>query len=305
MDRRSLLSAEQAGVGADGPRGNSNGNGAAVKHSNNYAEFFGADGIDDVDNFNDGVFFSISGGTGGGGVTGGGTGGGDAMVDDGDYFVMDGAGDGSTSSPFPTAEARDEGCFCCVRALDNCFDRVPCFSGYQRLRQNVWMVVSGNSSKYGSLTRYWPSLVFETLIVLLILVNIVMAVLVSEEEYAVDANFVSLYSTTEVISLLVFTVEYALRLWAAPEGRLKRKQRRSRSHPGTMVNLRHGCCSSRLRWIFSPLSILDLVVLLGFYIDALATAAVDAASSSSSSNNNNSNNNNHGNIAILHNSDVK
>ncbi len=268
MDRRSLLS-EARGAGADGA--------AAVKHSNNYAEFFGAGAGDDDDDgdddaaLHDDAFLSRGGVGGGGGGGGGGRGGvvADALADGGGYVVMEGAAD---ASPFPTAEARDEGCFCCVRALDNCFDRVPCFSGYQRFRHGVWMVVSGNSSKYGSLTRYWPSLVFETLIVLLILDNIVMAVLVSEEEYATDAHFVSLYYTTEVVSLLVFTVEYALRLWAAPEGRLKRKQRRSRSRPGTMVNLRHGCCSSRLRWIFSPLSILDLVVLLGFYIDALATA---------------------------------
>jgi hypothetical protein len=168
-----------------------------------------------------------------------------------------------------TTRARDERCCICISLLDGYCGTVPCFTGYTVLRRSVWEVVSGRTSKYGSVTRYYPSLIFELIIFLLIVTNVVLSVLISEENYQTDPDFLSTYGTIEIISTIVFTLEYSLRLWAAPSGREKNARSKRNNE---VVNLQHGCCSSRLRWFMSPLSLLDLLVLIGFYIDYLSTS---------------------------------
>ena len=176
--------------------------------------------------------------------------------------------DGDDANTFSN---RDERCCSCITRLDDYFFTVPCFNGYTQVRRNVWEVVSGRSSKYGSVTRYWPSLMFEMVIFLLIVTNVILSILISEESYALDPEFVATYGTIEIVSTIVFTVEYSLRLWTAPSGRDKHSSKRS-TRRREVVNLQHGCCSSRLRWSLAPLSLLDLLVLIGFYVDYLSTS---------------------------------
>jgi voltage-gated potassium channel len=208
-----------------------------AKHSNNYDEFF-------TDQFS-GEYLTIEG-------------------SDSDFYERD---DDDLSS----FSKREQRCCSCISLLDDYFDSTPCFNGYTRIRRDVWEIVSGRSSKYGSVTRYWPSLIFEIIIFMIIVTNVILSVLISEESYALDSDFVALYGTIEIISTLVFTLEYAIRLWAAPSGRDKNSSKRSRSRR-EVVKLQHGCCSSRLRWCLAPLSLLDLMVLIGFYIDYLSTS---------------------------------
>jgi len=184
-----------------------------------------------------------------------------------EYLTIDGDNDDDDSMDNTT---RDERCCICISLLDGYCGTVPCFTGYAVLRRSVWEVVSGRSSKYGSVTRYYPSLIFELIIFLLIVTNVVLSVLISEETYQQDLDFVSTYGTIEILSTFVFTLEYSLRLWSAPSGREKHVSRRSK-RKNEVVNLQHGCCSSRLRWFLAPLSLLDLIVLIGFYVDYLST----------------------------------
>ena len=182
-----------------------------------------------------------------------------------EYLTIDGDEDDNSFAE------KDERCCICISVLDEYFSSVPCFDGYTHVRRSVWEVVSGRSSKYGSVTRYWPSLIFEFTIFILIIVNVILSVLISEKTYYDDADFQATYHSIEIISTIIFTIEYSLRLWTAPSGREKNRSRRSRSRQVDVV-LQHGCCSSRLRWFLAPLSMLDLLVLIGFYVDYLATS---------------------------------
>ena len=249
-----------------------------MRPTNNYAEFFGADN----------AFDESSHGHYGGANKDGGR---DLMQDGDGYMTLDAQSSGPDSGldyfgasllsgrsdyeDLPDGvPQREERCFRCVRALDQCFDGVPCCDGYEGVRFKTWQIVSGKASKYGQRTRFMPSLIFEGTISVLIVVNIIMAILVSENSYAEDPSFISAYSTTEIISTFIFSVEYVLRLWASPAGRFKKSKRFKRSRrTGEIVRVRYGCCSSRLRWITSPLSILDAIVLAGFYVDSFAIVA--------------------------------
>src|SRR5215470_261774 len=53
------------------------------------------------------------------------------------------------------------------------------------------------------------------LIVLLIVVNL--AAMTLESVPSLEARYAPLFTTIELLSLIVFTIEYALRVWVAPE----------------------------------------------------------------------------------------
>jgi voltage-gated potassium channel len=86
-------------------------------------------------------------------------------------------------------------------------------------------------------------------VVLLVLVNIAAVVLESVPRY--EAEFGSVFRTIEIVSLVVFTVEYALRIWAAAEHapfrRLKPVQ-------------------ARFNYVLSADGLVDLVSVLPFWL---------------------------------------
>jgi voltage-gated potassium channel len=86
-------------------------------------------------------------------------------------------------------------------------------------------------------------------VVLLVLVNIAAVVLESVPRY--EAEFGSVFRTIEIVSLVVFTVEYALRIWAAAEHapfrRLKSVQ-------------------ARFNYVLSADGLVDLVSVLPFWL---------------------------------------
>ena len=94
----------------------------------------------------------------------------------------------------------------------------------------------------------------------LIALNVCLAIVKTDPSIAGTDSFNSAYSTIVVISFLIFSAEYALRCWSCVE---------DSKYPGA--------CSGRVVWITRPLSILDLVVLIAFMLDAIAS--FDSASS--------------------------
>jgi voltage-gated potassium channel len=87
------------------------------------------------------------------------------------------------------------------------------------------------------------------LIILLIVVNLVAATLESVPDLA--AQYGAVFSAIELVSLTLFTAEYALRLWVAVD------------HPP----YRHlGPLRARLKFISSPLGLVDLLAVLPFWI---------------------------------------
>jgi voltage-gated potassium channel len=87
------------------------------------------------------------------------------------------------------------------------------------------------------------------LIALLIVVNL--AAMTLESVPSLEARYASLFTAIELLSLIVFTIEYGLRVWVAPE------------------HDRHRHLSSRrARWqfILSPLGVIDLLAVLPFWL---------------------------------------
>lgn len=86
-------------------------------------------------------------------------------------------------------------------------------------------------------------------LILLILANVGAIVLESVPGYRLDHRDV--FRGFETVSVIVFTLEYALRLWSAPE----------LPDPGNPARR-----MSRTRWALSPLGLIDLLAILPFYI---------------------------------------
>jgi voltage-gated potassium channel len=90
-------------------------------------------------------------------------------------------------------------------------------------------------------------------IIVLILVNIVAVVLESVPRY--EAAYGRLFVAIELLSLVVFTLEYALRIWAAPEHAAYRDVKPLRA---------------RLRYAMSTDGLIDLVSVLPFWVAFVA-----------------------------------
>ena len=86
-------------------------------------------------------------------------------------------------------------------------------------------------------------------LILLIFANILIIIL--ETEPNLSGSFSTLFWKIEVFSVAVFTVEYVLRLWSCVE----------REGQPAMTPTR-----ARLRWVLSPLGLIDLLAILPFYI---------------------------------------
>lgn len=91
--------------------------------------------------------------------------------------------------------------------------------------------------------------IFETFIVVLIVANVLAAACETVPE--IDARFGSYFNIFEVFSVIVFTIEYGLRLWTAPEDPRFRK-----ADPVT----------GRLRYAVQPLMIIDFLAIAPAYI---------------------------------------
>ncbi len=92
----------------------------------------------------------------------------------------------------------------------------------------------------------------DAFLIILIVLNVIAVVL--ESVPRIEARFDSCFLWFERLSVLIFTVEYAVRLWSAVEADDDTRKRPWRA---------------RLRYALQPLSLVDLIAILPFYLGGL------------------------------------
>ncbi len=108
------------------------------------------------------------------------------------------------------------------------------------MRKYIFQIVEPSHKKDAS--HY-----FDIFIMTLIVLSIIDIIL--ESEAGLRDSYGNYFEFFETFSVIVFTAEYLLRLWTIVE---KAKYRRS--------------ISGRLRWMLSPIAIIDLLAILPFYL---------------------------------------
>jgi len=92
-----------------------------------------------------------------------------------------------------------------------------------------------------------PSRIFDIFIMSLILVNVIMVILGTVK--ALATQYTVFFKLFEVISIAIFTIEYLLRLWSSTVNEQFKEPIRG-----------------RIRFALTPLSLVDLVAILPFYL---------------------------------------
>ena len=113
-----------------------------------------------------------------------------------------------------------------------------------RLKQRVFTIIekAKNGDKYSS--------IFDKTIIGLIILNMIAVILESFQSFA--GKYSTFLSIFEIISIIVFTIEYFLRIWTADLLYPKKKG-----------------WKARLQYIFSFMALIDLLAILPFYIPML------------------------------------
>ena len=91
--------------------------------------------------------------------------------------------------------------------------------------------------------------VVDIFLVTLILTNVILIIL--ETVPSLSSQYKVAFTYIEIFSIVIFTIEYLLRLWSCVEDE---------------VDVQSSKKWSRLRWMFSPLGLIDLLAILPFYI---------------------------------------
>ncbi|KAG6623946.1 Voltage-gated Ion Channel (VIC) Superfamily [Phytophthora cinnamomi] len=130
------------------------------------------------------------------------------------------------------------------------------------LRADVWTLLHYRTSLKTRSGLQRASYVFEVCVLVLITLNVVLAMYVSASPVgAAPVTTSDWYEVFLYVSTALFTVEYLLRLWSCVED----------------DRFPHPICG-RLKWMFRPMSVIDLVVLLPFYLEILLEKQVAVSS---------------------------
>ncbi|KAF1776741.1 Voltage-gated potassium channel [Phytophthora cactorum] len=130
------------------------------------------------------------------------------------------------------------------------------------LRADVWTLLHYRTSLKQRSGLQRASYVFEVCVLVLITLNVVLAMYVSASPLgprkwtnccvAAAVTTSDWYEMFLYVSTALFTVEYMMRLWSCVEDK----------------RFAHPLCG-RLKWMLRPMSVIDLVVLIPFYLEIL------------------------------------
>ncbi|KAF4028420.1 Ion transport protein [Phytophthora infestans] len=121
------------------------------------------------------------------------------------------------------------------------------------LRADVWTLLHYRTSLKQRSGLQRASYVFEVCVLVLITLNVVLAMYVSASPLGPEPVTKSdWYEVFLYVSTALFTVEYMMRLWSCVEDK----------------RYTHPFCG-RLKWMLRPMSVIDLVVLIPFYLEIL------------------------------------
>ena len=104
------------------------------------------------------------------------------------------------------------------------------------------------------------SKVFDVFLIALILLNVLAIIL--ESVPSLGAEYGAAFQRFDLFSVMIFTVEYVVRIWTAVE----RKE---------SEYLRLSDLKKRLRYAKSPAAIVDFLAILPFYVDLLVSSSID------------------------------
>jgi voltage-gated potassium channel len=119
---------------------------------------------------------------------------------------------------------------------------------YERARRTVYHMLGGEGH------RDWRVKLVDGALILLITLNVFFSILESVEHLAIVHGPV--FHAFDVASVLIFTVEYILRIWTAVEHETPEFR-----HP----------VYGRLRFALTPLALVDLLAIMPFYLGMLVT----------------------------------
>ncbi|KAE8916113.1 hypothetical protein PF010_g1274 [Phytophthora fragariae] len=140
--------------------------------------------------------------------------------------------------------------------------RVQRARSWASLRADVWTLLHYRTSLKQRSGLHRASYVFEVCVLVLITLNVVLAMYVSASPIGAEPVTTSdWYEMFLYVSTALFTVEYVLRLWSCVED----------------ARFTHPICG-RLKWMLRPMSVIDLVVLLPFYLEILLEKQVAVSS---------------------------
>ncbi|ETN21089.1 hypothetical protein PPTG_01394 [Phytophthora nicotianae INRA-310] len=121
------------------------------------------------------------------------------------------------------------------------------------LRADIWTLLHYRTSLKQRSGLQRASYIFEVCVLVLITLNVVLAMYVSATPLGNEPVTKSdWYEMFLYVSTALFTVEYLMRLWSCIEDK----------------RFTHPVCG-RLKWMLRPMSVIDLVVLIPFYLEIL------------------------------------
>lgn len=121
-------------------------------------------------------------------------------------------------------------------------------SGWLRVRHKVHHLLHVDEAETPA--QHWTKIVIATIIMLSMLSVIL------ETEPELERNYAAWFYGFEVFTVVVFSIEYLLRLWCVVEDKDKRYERP---------------ILGRIKYAFTPLALVDLVAVLPFFLPAITT----------------------------------